>query len=146
MYENGFSINNLQWFVCHKTKPSQSKLDECLENEYPDFRHAKLDQNNLPTLDVACNFLKYLHYSELRYLFRGFYYYYFYYIFIWLFIHLFISDILFVYTYISSSFHVFLNVFESISPSMSIRLSKIFITCHNYLTARIYQICLTVSI
>ena len=26
MYKNGFGINNLQWLMCHKTKPDQTKL------------------------------------------------------------------------------------------------------------------------
>ena len=26
MYKNGLGINNLQWLICHKTKPNQSKL------------------------------------------------------------------------------------------------------------------------
>ena len=25
MYKNGFGINNLQWLMCHKTKPNQTK-------------------------------------------------------------------------------------------------------------------------
>ena len=25
MYENGFGINNLQWLMCHKTKPNQTQ-------------------------------------------------------------------------------------------------------------------------
>ena len=24
MFKNGFSINNLQWLICHKTKPKQT--------------------------------------------------------------------------------------------------------------------------
>ena len=26
MNKNGFDINNLQWLICHKTKPKQTKL------------------------------------------------------------------------------------------------------------------------
>ena len=26
MYKNGFGINNLQWLMCHKTKPNQINL------------------------------------------------------------------------------------------------------------------------
>ena len=25
MFKNGFRINNLQWLMCHKTKPNQTK-------------------------------------------------------------------------------------------------------------------------
>ena len=26
MYKNGFGINNLQWLMCHETKPNQTKI------------------------------------------------------------------------------------------------------------------------
>ena len=28
MYKNGFGINNLQWLMCHKTQPNQTKPEE----------------------------------------------------------------------------------------------------------------------
>ena len=30
MYKTGFDINNLQWLMCHKTKPNQTKQFICL--------------------------------------------------------------------------------------------------------------------
>ena len=30
MYKNGFGINNLQWLMCHQTKPNQTKPNQIL--------------------------------------------------------------------------------------------------------------------
>ena len=29
MYKEGLALNNLQWLICHKTKPNQTKPNFC---------------------------------------------------------------------------------------------------------------------
>ena len=62
MYKNGFNINNLQWLMCHNTKPNQTKPKKPLF-EMVLVRCRWYSQHILSPVDISM--------ETLNYAFRG---------------------------------------------------------------------------